>query len=251
MRDLLRLDVPDRQDLTLPKYVPRTHARLRDLDRRPQSIFEEIAAGDILLHHPYQSFETSVLQFLESAAADPVVLAIKLTVYRTGAESPILRALVEAARAGKQVAVLVEITASFDEAPNIAWGRYLEKEGVHVAYGVERLKTHVKLALVVREEGQEVRRYAHIGTGNYNIGTAKVYEDLGLLTCEPEICNDVATVFNSLTGAHPNLHYRRMLVAPHNMRARFVELIRREVEHASEGRPSGIYAKMNQLQDPR
>jgi len=250
VRDLLRLDVAGRQDLSYPRYVPRTHVRLRDLNPGPQSIFEEIAAGDILLRHPYQSFETSVLRFLESAATDPAVLAIKLTVYRTGAESPILRALAEAARAGKQVAVLVEITASFDEAPNIAWGRYLEKEGVHVAYGVERLKTHVKLALVVREEGQEVRRYAHIGTGNYNIGTAKVYEDLGLLTCEPEICNDVATVFNSLTGAHPNLHYRRMLVAPHNMRARFVELIRREVEHASEGRPSGIYAKMNQLQDP-
>jgi polyphosphate kinase len=248
--DLLRLDVADRQDLRYAKHVPQTHARLRDLDRRPESIFEEIASGDILLHHPYHSFETSVLKFLESAAADPAVLAIKLTIYRTGAESPILRALAEAARAGKQVAVLVEITARFDEAPNIAWGRYLEKEGVHVAYGVERLKTHVKLALVVREEGQEVRRYAHIGTGNYNIGTAKVYEDLGLLTCEPEICNDVATVFNSLTGAHPNLYYRRMLVAPHNMRERFTELIRREVEHASEGRPSGIYGKMNQLQDP-
>ena len=248
--DLLRLDVPDRPDLRYAKHVPQTNARLRDLDHRPQSIFEEIAQGDVLLHHPYQSFEASVLKFLESAAADPAVLAIKLTVYRTGAESPILRALAEAARAGKQVAVLVEITARFDEAPNIAWGRFLEKEGVHVAYGVEKLKTHVKLALVVREEGQEVRRYAHIGTGNYNIGTAKVYEDLGLLTCNPEICNDVATVFNSLTGAHPNLHYRQMLVAPHNMRARFMELIRREAKHAAEGRPSGIFGKMNQLQDP-
>jgi len=250
VKDLLGFDVPDRQDLRYPKHVPQTHARLRDLEPRPQAIFEEIAAGDVLLHHPYQSFETSVLKFLESAAADPAVLAIKLTIYRTGAESPILRALAEAARAGKQVAVLVEITARFDEAPNIAWGRFLEKEGVHVAYGVERLKTHVKLALVVREEGQEVRRYAHIGTGNYNIGTARVYEDLGLLTCNPEICNDVATVFNSLTGAHPNLHYRQMLVAPHNMRARFIELIRREAEHAAAGRPSGIYGKMNQLQDP-
>ena len=249
-KDLLGFEVANRQDLRYSKHVPQTHARLRNLHNEPRAIFEEIAAGDVLLHHPYQSFETSVLKFLESAAADPAVLAIKLTIYRTGVESPILRALAEAARAGKQVAVLVEITARFDEAPNIAWGRFLEKEGVHVAYGVERLKTHVKLALVVREEGQEVRRYAHIGTGNYNIGTAKVYEDVGLLTCEPEICNDVATVFNSLTGAHPNLHYRQMLVAPHNMRARFLELIRREAEHASEGRPSGIHGKMNQLQDP-
>jgi polyphosphate kinase len=248
--DLLRFDVPDRPDLRYPRHVPRTPERLRELDDRPQAIFEEISSGDVLLHHPYDSFDSSVLRFLQSAAIDPDVLAIKLTIYRTGPESPIIRALAEAARRGKQVAVLVEITARFDEAPNIAWGRYLEKEGVHVAYGVERLKTHVKLALVVREEGEQVRRYAHIGTGNYNISTARIYEDFGLLTADAEICGDVASVFNALTGAQPNLHYQRMLVAPYSMRQRFTELIRREADHAAQGRPAGIYAKVNQLQDP-
>ena len=250
MSDLLRLEIAGPADLRYPAHGPKTHPRLRGLDQRPGAIFEEIARGDILLHHPYHSFDTSVLRFLESAAADPQVLAIKLTIYRTGSDSPIIRALAEASRRGKQVAVLVEITARFDEAPNIAWGRYLEKEGVHVAYGVERLKTHVKLALVVREEGTEIRRYAHVGTGNYHIGTARIYEDLGLLTSHDEVCADVAAVFNSLTGANPNLTYRRMLVAPQHMRSRFTELIRREAQHAAEGRPSGIYAKINQLQDP-
>ena len=248
--DLMRLEIPDRADLRYPAHTPKTHPRLRRLEGGPGAIFEEIARGDILLHHPYHSFDSSVLRFLESAAADPQVLAIKLTIYRTGADSPIVRALAEAARRGKQVAVLVEITARFDEAPNIAWGRYLEKEGVHVAYGVERLKTHVKLALVVREEEGQVRRYAHVGTGNYHIGTARVYEDLGLLTCHAEVCEEVAAVFNSLTGAHPTVVYRHMLVAPQNMRGRFTELIRREADHARAGRPSGIQAKMNQLQDP-
>jgi polyphosphate kinase len=250
LADLTRLEVPDRGDLRWPAHTPKTHPRLRRLEDRPGAIFEEIARGDILLHHPYHSFDTSVLRFLESAAVDPRVLAIKLTIYRTGADSPIVRALADAARRGKQVAVLVEITARFDEAPNIAWGQYLEKEGVHVAYGVERLKTHVKLALVVREEEGQVRRYAHVGTGNYHIGTARVYEDLGLLTCHAEICEEVAAVFNSLTGAHPSVSYRRMLVAPQNMRERFTELVRREQDHALAGRPAGIRAKMNQLQDP-
>ena len=203
----------------------------------PLPVFDEIARGDILVHHPYHSFDSSVLRFLESAAADPAVLALKVTIYRTSSDSPIVNALVEAARSGKQVAVLVEITARFDEAPNIAWGRFLEKEGVHVSYGVERLKTHVKLALVVREEADGVRRYAHFGTGNYHTGTARIYEDLGVLTCEPEICEDVAAVFNELTGAtHPD-RYHKMLVAPVSMRPRFVELIGREAEHARSGRP--------------
>ena len=160
-----------------------------------------------------------------------------------------MRALADAARRGKQVAVLVEITAKFDEAPNIAWGAYLEKEGVHVAYGVERLKTHVKLALVVREEGQWIRRYAHIGTGNYHTATARIYEDLGVLTCDPEICRDVSAVFDELTGATPNENYARLLVAPRFMRKRFLELIEREAEHAKAGLPCGIEAKMNQLRD--
>jgi polyphosphate kinase len=247
---LLELQAPGRPDLSFPHHEPVTHPRLRHIDGRdPVAIFEEIARGDILLHHPYVSFDTSVRRLVEAAAEDPDVLAIKLTIYRTSSDSPIVRALAEAARRGKQVAVLVEITARFDEAPNIAWGQFLEKEGVHVSYGVERLKTHVKLALVVREEEGRIRRYAHVGTGNYHSGTARVYEDLGVLTTDPEVCDDVAAVFNSLTGSTPFGECRRLLVAPVSMRKRFTELIRREGEHARAGRPCGIRAKMNQLQD--
>ncbi len=187
-----------------------------------------------------------MLRFLESAASDPDVLAIKLTIYRTSSDSPIVRALVEAARRGKQVAVLVEITARFDEAPNIAWGELLEKEGVHVAYGVERLKTHVKLALVVREEGGRIRRYAHVGTGNYHTGTARIYEDLGLLTGDPAICDDVAAVFNALTGATSAHDYQKLLVAPVTMRERFVELIRREIG----ARPGGATVRHPRQDEP-
>ncbi|MFC1869358.1 polyphosphate kinase 1, partial [Thermodesulfobacteriota bacterium] len=215
----------------------------------PAEIFTEIRRGDVLLHHPYHNFDTSTLHFLKCAAVDPQVLAIKLTIYRTSSQSPIILALVEAARQGKQVAVLLEITARFDEAPNIAWGRLLEQEGVHVAYGVERLKTHVKLALVVREEEDGIRRYVHIGTGNYHTGTARLYEDLGILSSDPELGSNVATLFNELTGAIPSPNYSKLMVAPHNLRERFIELIRREVRHSREGRPSGIRAKMNQLQD--
>ena len=213
-------------------------------------IFKEIRRGDILVHHPYHDFDTSVLRFLESAAVDPRVLAIKLTIYRTSADSPIIAALLEAARRGKQVAVLVEITARFDEAPNIEWGRLLEKEGVHVSYGVEQLKTHVKLAMVLREESDGIRRYVHAGTGNYHTGTARIYEDLGILSCDPVLSEDVAAVFNELTGATPFDDYQKLLVAPRFMRDRFCALIRREVEHAEAGRDCGIKAKMNQLQDP-
>ena len=247
--DLQSFDGPGRDDLRHAPHEPVDHPRLHRLPDSPSAIFDEIARGDILLHHPYQSFDASVLRFLNSAATDPAVLAIKLTIYRTSRDSPLLRALVEAARQGKQVAVLVEITARFDEAPNIAWGNLLEKEGVHVSYGVERLKTHVKLALVVRDEREGVRRYAHLGTGNYHSGTARIYEDVGLLTCDESICNDVATVFNSLTGVIPYPEDSKLLVAPVSMRRRFIELIRREAEHARAGRPSGIDAKMNQLQD--
>ena len=250
LSDLQSLEPDERDDLRLPKHEPVTHPRLAPLaPGEPTAIFEEVARGDILLHHPYHSFDSSVLRLLESAAVDPDVLAIKLTIYRTNRDSPIVKALAEAARRGKQVAVLVEITARFDEAPNIAWGRFLEKEGVHVAYGFEQLKTHVKLALVVREEGGAVRRYAHVGTGNYHAGTARIYEDVGVLTCDPEICDDVAAVFNSLTGAVPYPDRGKMIVAPSSMRKRFTKLIRREAEHAAAGRPSGISAKMNQLQD--
>jgi polyphosphate kinase len=249
--DLIGFEVADRGDLHYPPYEPSIHPRLRGVALGPPSeIFDEICRGDILLHHPYHSFDTSVLHFLQAAALDERVLAIKLTIYRTSSDSPIITALAEAARRGKQVAVLVEITARFDEAPNIAWGRMLEEEGVHVSYGVEKLKTHVKLAMVVREEGDGVRRYVHVGTGNYHTGTARIYEDFGMLSCDPELSYDVASVFNELTGATQFDGYSQMLVAPRKMRSRFLELIRREAEHAADGRPSGIAAKMNQLQDP-
>jgi polyphosphate kinase len=247
---LLELEVPGRPDLFFPHHEPITHPRLRHIDGQdPSEFFDEIARGDILLHHPYVNFDTSVRRLVEIAAEDPDVLAIKLTIYRTSSGSPIVLALAEAARRGKQVAVLVEITARFDEAPNIAWGQFLEKEGVHVSYGVERLKTHVKLALIVRDEEDGIRRYAHVGTGNYHSGTARVYEDLGVLTADPEVCDDVASVFNSLTGSTLFGEHQRLLVAPTSMRKRFRELIRRESEHARAGRPCGIWVKVNQLQD--
>ncbi len=250
LRDLLSFKAEEHDHLCYPAYQPVTPPRLRDLPTdSSKAIFEKIRRGDILLHHPYHSFDSSVLHFLRSAANDPDVLAIKLTIYRTSSDSPIVQVLTEAARRGKQVAVLVEVTARFDEGPNIAWGQLLEREGVHVSYGVPKLKTHVKLALVVREERGAIRRYIHTGTGNYHTGTARVYEDLGILTCDPELCEDVAALFNELTGATPYDHYRKLIVAPKSMRNHFVNMIRREIEHAKAGRPCGIRAKMNQLQD--
>lgn len=248
--DLMKLPVEGHAELHEAPHEPVTHPRLRDLDPAdPAAIFDEIRRGDLLIHVPYQSFDTSVLRFLESAAADPRVLAIKLTIYRTSSQSPIIQALAEAARRGKQVAVLVEITARFDEAPNIAWAHHLEEVGAHVAYGVERLKTHTKLALVVREEGGAIRRYAHVGTGNYHTGTARLYEDLGILTADPALAAEVGALFNELTGAATARPYRELIVSPHALRQRFVGLIRREVEHARAGRPAGIQAKLNQLED--
>jgi polyphosphate kinase len=252
LKDLMGFQVEGFPELRDPPHEPVTHPRLclRDPDD-PAEIFAEIRRGDILLHHPYHSFDSSILHFLQSAAVDPGVLAIKLTIYRTSSQSPIIQALLEAARQGKQVAVLVEITARFDEAPNIAWGRLLEQAGVHVAYGMERLKTHVKLALVVREEADGIRRYVHVGTGNYHTGTARIYEDLGILSCEQEIGANVAALFNELTGAIPSPGYGKLMVAPHNLREHFTELIQREIQHSRKGRPAGIRAKMNQLQDAR
>ena len=250
LRDLLELPFAGHDKLLFPRHTPVPHPRLRNIEKTDHdAFFREIAKGDILLHHPYHSFDSSVLRFIRNAAYDPQVLAIKLTIYRTNQDSPIVQALAEASRRGKQVAVVVEITARFDEAPNIAWGKFLESEGVHVAYGVEKLKTHVKLALVVREEDGKVSRYAHVGTGNYHSGTARAYEDLGILTANPDICEDAATVFNDLTGATQSHEHRYMLVAPLTMRNQFLELIRRETENARQGKPSGIDAKMNQLQD--
>lgn len=252
LADLMYFPGEGYPELREPVYKPATHSRLRLLDRSdPTEIFDEIRRGDILLHHPYHSFDTSILHFLRCAAVDRKVLAIKLTIYRTSQDSPIIQALIEAARQDKQVAVLVEITARFDEAPNIAWAKRLEREGVHVAYGVERLKTHVKLALVVREENDRVRRYVHVGTGNYHEGTARIYEDMGVISCDRELGRNVATVFNELTGATPPPDYGKLLVAPHHLREHFTELIHREARHSQTGRPAGICAKMNQLQDER
>lgn len=251
LNDLVKFQPDGYPELRDPPHKPVTHPRLKKMDEHDTgAIFREICRGDILLHHPYHNFDTSVQRFLQSAARDPKVLAIKLTIYRTSSQSPIIQVLTEAARRGKQVAVLVEITARFDEEPNIAWGETLEKAGAHVIYGMERLKTHVKLGMVVREEEDGIHRYVHVATGNYHSGTARLYEDLGILSCEPGLSNDVAAVFNELTGSIPVPDYGHLMVAPHNLRERFTGLIRREVEHAQAGRPSGIRAKMNQLQDP-
>ena len=248
--DLMDLPVEGHAELRDAPHEPVTHPRLRSLDHSdPAAVFDEIRRGDILVHLPYHSFDTSILRFLQSAAVDPAVLAIKLTIYRTGRRSPIVQALKEAARRGKQVAVLVEITARFDEAPNISWGKELEEAGAHVAYGVERVKTHVKLALVVREEPDGIRRYVHVGTGNYHAGTARLYEDLGLLSADPELAAHAAAVFNELTAGIPAPTPGKLLVAPHDLRERFIAAIRREAENARAGRPCGIQAKMNQLQD--
>ena len=250
LTDLVKLQPDGYPELRDPPYRTVTHPRLKNMDERDTgAIFDEIRRGDILLHLPYHSFDTSVLRFLQSAARDPRVLAIKLTIYRTSSQSPIVQALIEAARRGKQVAVMVEITARFDEEPNIAWGATLEKAGAHVVYGMERLKTHVKLGMVVREEEDGIRRYVHVATGNYHTGTARLYEDLGILSCDSELSAGVAAVFNELTCAIPAEDYGHLLVAPHNLRERFTELIRREADHARAGRPCGIRAKMNQLQD--
>ena len=250
--DLMGLAPEGHAEQRDPPHEPVNHPRLRNLDSTdPTAIFDEIHRGDILVHLPYHSFDTSILRFLQSAAVDPAVLAIKLTIYRTGRRSPTIQALEEAARRGKQVAVLVEITARFDEAPNISWGRELEQAGAHVAYGVERVKTHVKLALVVREEPDGIRRYVHVGTGNYHEGTARLYEDLGLLSADPELAAHAAAVFNELTAGIPAPTPGKLLVAPHDLRDRITALIRREAEHAGAGRPCGIRAKLNQLQDPQ
>jgi len=251
LTDLVKLQPDAYPELRDPPHKPVTHPRLKKIDNRDTgAIFTEIRRGDILLHHPYHSYDTSVLRFLQAGARDPRVLAIKLTIYRTSSQSPIIQALMEAVRRGKQVAVLVEITARFDEEPNIAWGETLERAGAHVVYGMERLKTHVKLAMVVREEEDGVHRYVHVATGNYHTGTARLYEDLGILSSDPDLGAGVAAVFNELTCAVPARDYGQLLVAPHNLRQRFTALIQREADHARAGRRSGIRAKMNQLQDP-
>jgi polyphosphate kinase len=241
---LALLDVPELRDAPLVQVTP---PELRDPDR---PVFDVIRERDLLVHHPFESFAATVEQFLDTAAKDEAVLAIKLTLYRTSGDTAIVRALTEAAQRGKQVAVLVELQARGDEANNIAWARTLENFGVHVAYGLPGLKTHAKVALVVRREADGIRRYVHIGTGNYNTKTARTYTDFGLFTCSPSIGADVSDLFNSLTGFSRQRLYRKLLVAPANMRERFSELIEAEAAFAREGRPARIIAKMNALVDP-
>ncbi|MEX2180756.1 MAG: polyphosphate kinase 1 [Gemmatimonadaceae bacterium] len=240
---LSALDFPEHREVPLIPVVP---PELRDTTR---SIFDVIREHEILLHHPFDSFGASVETFIESAARDEHVLAIKMTLYRTSGDGAIVQALTEAAQRGKQVAVLVELQARFDEVNNIAWARTLESFGVHVVYGLPGLKTHTKTALVVRREADGIRRYVHIGTGNYNTRTARLYTDLGLITCDESIGADISDLFNALTGYSRQRDYRRLLVAPVNMRERLLALIDRETAHAMAGRPGRIIAKMNSLVD--
>jgi polyphosphate kinase len=248
---LWQIAAQDRPDLGLPPYSPVVPTRLVPPDEdEPTDLFAAIRAGDILVHHPYESFAASTQRFIAQAADDPDVLSIKMTLYRTSGDSPVLRDLISAAERGKQVVVLVEIKARFDEEANITWARKLEQAGAHVVYGLVGLKTHSKTALVVRREGSTLRRYVHIGTGNYNSGTARLYTDFGLLSCRPELGADVSDLFNVLTGLSRQRDFRRLIVAPMNLRNWVLEMIRREADHARSGRPAHIILKLNSVVDP-
>jgi len=243
--------LPGFESLKFKPWIPVNHPLIASLgEGQPQDLFSIIRKGDFLVHHPYHSFETSVEQFVSQAANDPDVLAIKQTLYRTSSDSAVMNALIRAADLGKQVAVLVELKARFDEERNIEWAQKLEKAGVHVAYGLPGLKIHSKLTVIVREEGEGIRRYAHIGTGNYNPKTAKLYEDLGLFTCNEEITNDVTALFNFLTGYAPDQTYNQLVVAPQFLRMKVIQLIDFEIEQARAGKTAIIIAKMNSLEDP-
>jgi polyphosphate kinase len=238
----------DRPALKDPPFVPATPPAFGERET-PKSIFATLRDGDVLVHHPYDSFSTSVQRFIEQAAADPNVLAIKQTLYRTSGDSPIANALIDAAEAGKQVVALVEIKARFDEQANIKWAKALEDVGVHVVYGLIGLKTHCKTALVVRREGSTIRRYCHIGTGNYNPKTARLYEDVGLLTAAPDIGADLTDLFNSLTGYSRKEAYRNLLVAPYGVRRGIIERIEREIAAGRDGAEARIRLKANALVD--
>jgi polyphosphate kinase len=238
----------DRPALKDPPFVPATPPAFGERET-PKSIFSTLRDGDVLVHHPYDSFSTTVQRFIEQAAADPNVLAIKQTLYRTSGDSPIVNALIDAAAAGKQVVALVEIKARFDEQANIKWARALERAGVHVVYGLIGLKTHCKTCLVVRREGSTIRRYCHIGTGNYNPKTARLYEDVGLLTAAPDIGADLTDLFNSLTGYSRKDSYRNLLVAPHGVRKGIIERIEREIAANRDGADGLIRLKANALVD--
>jgi polyphosphate kinase len=257
---LMSLPLPDLKDPPRVSVVPPRLRSIRDIatgipssddSEDKDDIFSVIRRGDLLIHHPYQSFTASVQRFITHAAHDPHVLAIKMTLYRTSGDSPIVGALIAAAENGKQVAALVELKARFDEENNIHWARRLEKAGVHVVYGLVGLKTHTKVVLVVRQEGDRIRRYVHIGTGNYNPKTARLYTDLGLLSCRDELGADLTDLFNYLTGYSRQRSYRKLLVSPVNQRDRMMALIRREIEHSKSGKSGRIIAKMNSLVDPQ
>jgi len=240
----------DRPELQYPRFVPRTARELAPVESAaPGDIFAAIADSDVLLHHPYDSFSTSVQTFLAQAASDPCVLAIKQTLYRTSGDSPIVDSLIDAAEAGKQVLAIVEIKARFDEQANISWARKLEQAGVHVVYGLVGLKTHCKLSLVVRQEGNRLHRYCHVGTGNYNPKTARLYEDLGLLTSDQKVGQDLTRLFNQLSGYAPKATFERLLVAPNSLRSGLIERINREVANHEAGRPAWIKFKVNSIVD--
>jgi polyphosphate kinase len=249
LHELADVDLPEHR---FPHWEPVVPARLstrEEEDAGDRSIFSIIRDGDLLVHHPYESFTASVQRLAWAAAEDPAVLAIKQTLYRTSERSSIVEALLRAAAKGKQVAVMVEVKARFDEQNNIEWARILETAGVHVTYGVLGLKTHAKAMLIIREEDGHPRTYCHIGTGNYHAGNARIYTDLGLLTCDATIGADLVRLFHSVTGVAPGQTYDRLVVAPAAMRTRFLELIQREIDHASAGRVGRIIAKMNALDD--
>ena len=236
--------------LKYEKFRSRTAHALSEVDPEDTDLFfAAIRQGEILLHHPYESFTSSVVRFLQSAAQDPDVLAIKQTLYRTSGDSPIIEALIEAAEAGKQVLAVIEIRARFDEQANVRWARKLEAAGVHVVYGLMGLKTHAKLSLVIRDEPQGLRRYCHIGTGNYNPKTARLYEDLGMLSSDVELTEDLTKLFNQLSGFAPQSTYSRLLVAPRTLRSGITERIDREIENSKAGKPSGIQFKLNSILD--
>ena len=234
----------DRPDLKFPPFTPVNASPLREVDK----IFETLRQQDVILHHPYDAF-TPVVDFVEQAARDPQVFAIKQTFYRTSGDSPLVRALIEASQNGKQVTALVELKARFDEANNIQWARQLEEAGVHVVYGLVGHKTHCKMCLVVRREGKRMRHYAHLGTGNYNPRTAKAYTDLSYFTARTGVTKDIAQLFNALTGFGRSPKFRTLLVAPYDLHRRLNALIAREARHAAAGRPARIVAKMNSLVD--
>ncbi|GAA1885250.1 RNA degradosome polyphosphate kinase [Lapillicoccus jejuensis] len=250
LRSLFIVGDLERSDLKDPAFVPMTHPDLSPTESsKPSDVFAAVRAKDVLLHHPYDAFSTSVQSFIEQAAADPRVLAIKQTLYRTSGDSPIVDALIDAAEAGKQVLAVVEIKARFDEVNNISWARKLEQAGVHVVYGIVGLKTHAKLCLVVRQESEGLVRYCHIGTGNYNPKTARLYEDVGILTCDPQVGEDLTRLFNQLSGIAPRSRFKRLLVAPRTVRTGLVELVEEEIERHHRHGDGYIAIKVNSIVD--